>query len=184
MCSPFLPKQKSESYFIGRIISYSLMGGALGGVGGLFIERLEYKAVAFFAFILFAALTAVLIGYTQIIESFFPRVKIKGGGAFLRGLLSAWIPCHLLYFFYALAVLSGTALGGGVILFAHAVVSMPALAYGGHALKKLDLILPHQITKKFLKMLILCICVLNLLYFGSRVFYEDQEAKDKILFCF
>lgn len=181
MCSPFIPGSgSSPKLYLGRLASYSLMGMLLGSLGQALMKSLEVKLVAALAFFLFALLTLSMLGLPLI-----PKLKtqkLKTQDAFFRGFLMAFIPCHLLYFFYSLAVFSGSPLGGGLILFGHAVCTMPALAYGQRFWTKI--IQNFPLGKKAVLFVIYLVCLVNLSYFGSRLFYSDQDAKAKLLFCF
>ncbi len=120
MCSAMLPEKTVEQYYIGRLISYTSLGFLLGGLGGVLLNSLELKLLSVLSFVVFAVLTLVILGYSGVYKIIFPKVNIRAysrKGSFYRGLFSAFIPCHLLYFFYSLAVLSGTYLGGAIILF-------------------------------------------------------------------
>ncbi|MGH1469262.1 MAG: sulfite exporter TauE/SafE family protein [Bdellovibrionales bacterium] len=186
MCSPLLPDQSVEKYYSGRLVSYTVMGFLLGGLGQALLNSMEFKLISVLVFIVFAALTLIVLGYNQLGKILFPKIEFKGKSSkssLYRGFFSAFIPCHLLYFFYSLAILSGTYLGGAIILFSHAIISMPALAYGKKFLFKAKDLMPFKIGKRLVKLIIALICIVNLAYFGSRIFNSDKEAKSKIFFC-
>lgn len=184
MCSPLIPRQNPDKYYLGRLISYSFIGGLLGAFGSLLLKSLEFKLFSILAFFIFAITTLITFGYISL-NTFFSKktfaVQKQSKSNLYRGLLSALIPCHLLYFFYSLAVLSGTSIGGSIILFSHAVISMPALVYGNKAINYTSQKL--SISKKITRLIILAVCILNLVYFGSRIFNTESEAKNKVLFC-
>lgn len=183
MCSAQIPSCKQEPFYIGRLISYTLAGALLGFFGQGLLKSLEIKALSALAFFVYALVTLIILGFPILRKwkpSFFPQLSPKS--SFLRGLLMLFMPCHLLYFFYSLAILSANSWAGALILLGHGICSMPALAYGRSYLEKILSKLP--IGKTALLALIYLICTLNLVYFGSRLFYEESEAKNKILFCF
>lgn len=182
MCTPFLPEPQQRSlFFAARILGYSTVGAVLGLFGQSLKASLEYQIGAAIAFLIFGALMLIIAGF-----SVFPTHKVhlpqwvKGSGP-SRGLLFAAIPCGNLAFFYALAIMTGSALGGGLVLFSHAVLSTPALAYSQRFLQKN--LQRWQFTKRATGAVIFSLCLLNLFYLGSRIFLTEAEATTKLHFC-
>lgn len=184
MCSPFLPAPKDRhSFYLARSFGYMTVGIVLGAFGQVLIDLLEFKLVSILAFFVFAALTLSLAGlrlFPKFPKHLNPR-NTKTQTSFVKGILMASMPCHSLYFFYSLAVLSASPWGGGLILLGHALASTPALAYSSVLLKKLTDRFYH--SRLILRGIILLLCLLNLTYFGSRLFMSEAESKSKILFC-
>ena len=182
MCTPFVPKKKNDYYHFGRILSYTLIGSIMGGFGLIIKKSLEYELIAVFSFILFAVFTLSLVFSDTLAKKIhFPKSILGIKNSFLRGILSGFLPCHLLFFFYSLAGLSATFWGGALILFTHSIATIPALSLGQNLLGYIAQNI--YFGRKLVKILILLICVINLFFFGAQLFSPVENVKSKVLFC-
>jgi sulfite exporter TauE/SafE len=185
MCGPFLPAVKERhTYYLFRIISYVSLGGLLGYFGEVFKQSLEYQLVSILAFLTFSGVTLTIAGLKLLPAGLSRRSLVlrKAPNGVWRGLLSAFIPCHSLLFFYALAIITQSALGGALVLFSHSVVSTPSLAYGRRLIERFILRFNHG--QKLIHFFILMVALINISYFASRIFHNEEKAKTKVLFCF
>lgn len=184
MCTPFLPPTKDRHrFFVYRVIGYTTIGALLGGFGQTLRDGVEFRALAAIAFVLFAVLTLVVAG-VRLLPFAIAREHLRratGRLGPLRGLLFAFVPCHTLNLAYALAILTGSIWGGAILLFGHAVLTMPALAFGA---RWMGIYAGRwQPVARVAKFLVLLLCALNLFYFGSRIFLSEAESTSRWLFC-
>lgn len=190
MCSPLLTieqgSKNQESYLLGRLLSYTVVGFILGAFGAWLKFGHEVKALSFLGFAVFVVLVLFsraqnwVLAKMQISSSLVGDLRSRS--AFLKGLFSGLIPCHLLFFIYALAAATGNPIGGAILLFGHAIVSTPALLKGSYWLAKLAK--KFGFSKKLIRMSISVILILNLMYFFSRLIETEEVSRQKILFCF
>lgn len=179
MCSTFLPKHKKNQYQYGRLISYTTMGLIFGAIGEALKISLEYKLLSFVAFFFFTFFTMGLLfsKFFSVRIHFKPKLGIQV--PFLRGLLSAFIPCHLLFFFYSFAALSSSWWVGAFILFSHALITMPSLNFGE---KYITNFFGHlRFGKPVIKLLIVIICFFNLIHFASQWSFQDVASDTQII---
>jgi sulfite exporter TauE/SafE len=185
MCSPFLTHLNAEDknkYFLGRLLSYTLLGAIFGSIGGTLKARLEIQLVSLLAFLIFGALTIFII-----LLQIFPKWKTpqilqsSSHSSFVRGVLSASIPCHSLILMYSIAGLAASAQGGALLLFLHALMTMPALNWGANFYIKSNS--KKQTIKNLLRWLVILLSIVNIAYFASRFFQSEESARAKILFC-
>ena len=177
MCSSFLPEKEKNKYLYARLISYTGIGILFGSVGEMLRISLEYQLLSFVSFFFFSLFT---LGF--IFSSFFSRkirirLNVKSRSAFVRGILSAFIPCHLLFFFYSFAALSGSWWLGGFILFTHALMTMPALSFGRKYLS--TFFQKIHAGKTLIKILILLICFANLFHFAQSWNKPHEEVSSQ-----
>lgn len=153
MCGPFIHILNSHSrsiivnqliYNVARGFSYALMGGLLGYIG----SKLNLVLIGSTAATIGGILVMVMgIGYLfpnigrRMGYLALPNFMIGGLGkilqkesgndktiAFLLGLVSAFLPCGLLYHAYAFALVASNPLHSAIIMFVFAVGTMPGLA--------------------------------------------------------
>ena len=145
------------SYNLGRVISYTIAGALVGGsasaLGQLFAVDNYLLYLRFFAGIMMI-LTGLYIaqiwfgivyietlgkGLWKILQPLTKRVlPIKHPSqAVLAGMVWGWLPCGLVYSTLTWSVASGSALKGGIIMFAFGLGTLPALLTAGLAAKTL-----------------------------------------------
>jgi len=131
------------NYNTGRILSYVLMGALFGLAGELLANTLK-MSVLDHALRIFSGILMVLVGLyianwyagIQVLEKigaklwtklqpisqkFLPVTSLKS--AFLVGLFWGGIPCGLVYGALSFAVLSGSAVQGGLIMLAFVIIN-------------------------------------------------------------
>lgn len=135
------------AYNLGRILSYTLAGAIMGGLGGFLIE-LAPIAKAQQTLYIFAGAFMVLLGlYLAGWWGFIAKVERFGGvlwkrleplgrrflpvrhpaQALLLGMVWGWIPCGLVYSALILAITAGNATQGALILLAFGLGTLPNL---------------------------------------------------------
>jgi sulfite exporter TauE/SafE len=127
----------------------------------------------------------MIIGVDLIPQSWRKRLSERASVARIDGwplgLLLASVPCHSLGFVYGLAVMTGTVWGGALVLFGHAVATMPGLLLGVHLFRSMS----HRgrRIRALTRGIVLVLVLFNLAYFGSRLFYSHDESLANVLFC-
>ncbi|MBL8021855.1 MAG: sulfite exporter TauE/SafE family protein [Leptospirales bacterium] len=140
MCGPFAAISQSKggfagtvSYHIARLTGYAMLGGVSGLLGNVINTTLLAQGAAlvggaiiliYAASILFQfSLPGFLHGPAHV---FLPLVRRANSSAIALGLCSSVLPCGMLFPAYALAITSGTYLGGMLVMTVFALGTMPA----------------------------------------------------------
>jgi len=138
-------------YNLGRMSSYTLAGGVMGGIGsaGLLLNDWLPVQMALYiaANLMLLALGLYLIGVSRALQ-FTERVgqrlwrrvqpltkrflPVRGiAQALPLGMLWGWLPCGLVYSVLALALLSGSATRGALTMLAFGLGTLPNLMLAG-----------------------------------------------------
>lgn len=182
MCGPIIGRTSNRSasrLLAFRLFSYTFAGGVFGFFGEQLRSSLEMKAVGAISFFVFSAVTLFCV-----LPLVFPRLKKISAVHLLnqfRGLGWSFVPCHLLMFFYGIAILSSSALTGALILFGHAVMTTPALSFANSYLRNLSR-MPRNYGL-LAKGALLFLIVFNLCYFWGVLMAGELLAKHKLFFC-
>jgi sulfite exporter TauE/SafE len=145
------------AYSTGRVGSYAAAGAVAGAVGGTaaLVEAVlpAQIALAFLANALVVLLGLYLAGVGRIVgrieaigAAFWPRVAPLGrrflpadsaGRALGAGVVWGWLPCGLVYSALALALVSGDAARGTLVMLAFGLGTTPNLLIAGLAMHRL-----------------------------------------------
>lgn len=165
-------KSKLESitpsllYNLGRVLSYSILGGLIGGIGSVF--SLSITAKAFIQ--IFAGLFMVIMGlnisgfklfrkFSIKIPNFLSKYKRRFNSPFLVGFLNGFMPCGPLQTMQLFALGTGSALKGALSMFIFALGTVPLMLTFG----AISGFLSKGYTKKLLKFSGVLIIVLGLI---------------------
>lgn len=165
-------KSKLESitpsllYNLGRVLSYSILGGLIGGIGSVF--SLSINAKAFIQ--IFAGLFMIVMGlnisgfkffrkFSIKIPNFLSKYKRKYNSPFLVGFLNGFMPCGPLQTMQLFALGTGSALKGSLSMFIFALGTIPLMLTFG----AISGFLSKGYTKKLLKFSGVLIIVLGLI---------------------
>lgn len=191
MCGPLLvgeptkPFQRAMKF---RVAAYTIAGAGFGWAGHWLSKSLEFQATAAIAFATFAVLTLIFV-----LPQLFPdlpklrmqkwrdRLRKLSWPASVRGALFSLFPCHLLAFYYGVAALTRSPMWGAALLFAHAIMTTPALAYvwrSGAVART-----PGQTVRWPIRLLLLSLILFNLLYFAGHLIHPPGEVAGRPLFC-
>lgn len=194
MCGPFYSVKSSHQknlYLLGRTISYSIVGAICGKFGYILKSNLELQVIGGIAFLIFVFFSIYLLLHWlnkkisswkfQIIPSQVSQ-KIRNQSALAQGLFSSALPCSLLYQVYSLCILSNSIIGGFLIGLAHASTS--TIGLWGSSVVSSAFIKKFSFFKIPLQIGIFALTILNILFFAGVLFYGEQVAQQKILFCF
>lgn len=138
-------KNGSLWYNIGRIVSYTLIGAIVGGIGSVLTVSLGVQSIITIAAGIFMILMSLqLLGLVKVwtyISKIFPKInigKIKGGSPFIVGLLNGFMPCGPLQAMQLYALATGSILEGGLVMFLFALGTSPLMYSLGFITRKLS----------------------------------------------
>lgn len=157
-------------YNLGRVVSYTILGGIVGALGSVFSLSIMAKS----ALQIFAGVFMIIMGLNmsgfKLFRKFnitlpfsFCKSKKKSSSPFVVGLLNGFMPCGPLQTMQLFALGTGSALKGALSMFAFSIGTVPLmLAFG-----VLSGLLSKGYTKKILKFSGILIIVLGLIM-GNR----------------
>ncbi len=162
--------QPALMYNMGRVVSYTALGGLIGALGSVFSLSITAKA----AMQLIAGVFMIMMGFNMAGFSAFRKfniklpaslckVKSKSGSPFIVGLLNGLMPCGPLQTMQIFALGSGSAVKGALAMLVFSLGTVPLmLAFGA-----LSGLLSKGYTKKILKFSGVLIIILGLIM-GNR----------------
>jgi plastocyanin domain-containing protein/sulfite exporter TauE/SafE len=159
-------------YNLGRVVSYTILGGIVGALGSVFSLSITAKA----AMQIFAGVFMIMMGFNMAGFKAFRRfhitlphsvckVKNKSGSSFVVGILNGLMPCGPLQTMQLFALGTGSATKGALSMFVFAIGTVPLMLTFG----ALSGLLSKGYTKKILKFSGVLIIVLGLIM-GNRGF--------------
>jgi sulfite exporter TauE/SafE/plastocyanin domain-containing protein len=121
-------------YNLGRVISYTILGGIVGALGSVFSLSLAFKA----GLQVFAGLFMIIMGLNMSGYSIFRKFNIKlpwsacnikksGKTPFIVGVLNGFMPCGPLQTMQLYALGTGSALNGAASMFIFALGTVPLM---------------------------------------------------------
>lgn len=123
-------------YNLGRVVSYTLLGGVVGAVGSLFSLSPVMKGILQIGAGLFLVLMGLShLGFTSL-RKFIPRLPGLGhrkrqGSSFVVGMLNGLMPCGALMTMQVFALGTGSALNGALSMLFFSLGTVPLmLAFG------------------------------------------------------
>nr|WP_312576198.1 sulfite exporter TauE/SafE family protein [Sedimentibacter sp.] len=169
-------KNKFESilpallYNVGRVVSYTILGGIVGAIGSVFSLSITAKATMQ----IIAGAFMIMMGFNMAGFKIFRKfqiklphavcnVKNKSGSPFIVGILNGLMPCGPLQTMQIFALGTGSALKGSLSMFAFSVGTVPLMLTFG----ALSGLLSKGYTKKILKLSGVLIIVLGVIM-GNR----------------
>lgn len=170
-------------YNLGRVLSYTLIGGLVGWIGSVISISSTLRGVI----ILFAAVCMLLMSLSMLgwirfrLPQFFRfSFRKRGNSAFVIGLLNGFMPCGPLQAMQLYALSTGSFLSGALSMFLFALGTVP-LMLGSGLLLNLTKGKARAIFAKLASVLILLLSLLMLLR-GLSAFGIDLtnlSAKDR-----
>lgn len=163
------------SFLIAKLVSYTILGGLLGYLGSFFQLSLQGQVILQVAVVVFMIGTALNILEVHPVFRFFViqpprflrrlvRKQSKSADIFapsLLGALTVFIPCGTTQSMMALAIASGNAISGALILFSFVLGTSPLFFVLGYFATKLGDSL-HQKFMRFAAYAIILLAVFNL----------------------
>jgi len=159
-------------YNLGRVVSYTIIGGIIGAVGSVFSISITAKA----AVQIFAGIFMIMMGFNIAGFSLFRkfniklppiacRIKNKSGSPFVIGVLNGIMPCGPLQTMQLFALGTGSAVKGALSMFMFSIGTVPLMLIFG----SLSGLLGKNSSKRILKLSGVLIIVLGLIM-GNRGF--------------
>lgn len=159
-------------YNLGRVISYTILGGIVGALGSVFSLSITAKAIMQ----IIAGAFMIIMGFNMAGFSTFRRFSIKlphsvckaknkSGSPLIVGLLNGLMPCGPLQTMQLFALGTGSAAKGALSMFVFSIGTVPLMLTFG----ALSGLLSKGYTKKILKFSGVLIIVLGLIM-GNRGF--------------
>ena len=180
----------------GRLITYATLGGVAGGVGAMarwmgdlhvvqsamfFLANITLLGMAFYALRGFAGIPVLERAGAQIAravhtERWLGSALGKPGWGSMRpmlaGLIWGFVPCGLIYTALTLALLSGSAPAGALVMAALWVGTVPSLAATGWVLARAGSRFSPQRIQRAIGVVLLALSVIGL----YRVFFAPHSA--------
>lgn len=175
------------AYNLGRILTYTAMGAALGLLGRASLLFDDILPVQLFLYVLanlmLVALGLYLLGVTALLapierlggrlwrrvqpftRRFLPVRRVRQ--AFPLGILWGFIPCGLVYSVYTAALLSGSAGRGAGLMLAFGLGTLPNLLLAGMAFKHFRDITRHSRVRMGAGLLVIAFGVFGLIHAPS-----------------
>ena len=162
--------QPALLYNLGRVVSYTILGGIIGALGSVFSLSIIAKA----AMQIFAGVFMIMMGFNMAgfsafrkfhikLPRFACKAKNKSGSPFIVGILNGLMPCGPLQTMQLFALGTGSAGKGALAMFAFSIGTVPLMLTFG----ALSGLLSKGYTKKILKFSGVLIIVLGLIM-GNR----------------
>ncbi|WP_040208115.1 urease accessory protein UreH domain-containing protein [Neobacillus jeddahensis] len=155
-------------YNLGRVISYTILGGIVGAIGSVFALSITTKA----ALQMIAGVFMIMMGFNMAGFKFFRKFQLKlptpvckmintprAKAPFFVGLLNGFMPCGPLQTMQIYALGTGSAISGALSMFMFAAGTVPLMLTFG----ALSSLLSKGYTKKILKFSGILIVVLGLI---------------------
>lgn len=166
--------KKPLLYNLGRVISYTLIGGAVGAIGSVFsLSNTVRGVIILFAAVCMLLMSLSMLGLFRFSLPQLMRFRIKGGkaGAFVIGLLNGLMPCGPLQAMQLYALSTGSFLKGALSMLLFALGTVPVML-GSGALINLTKGKTKAVIGKIASVLILVLSV-SMLIRGLSAFGID-----------
>jgi sulfite exporter TauE/SafE len=156
------------AYNAGRVASYTIAGGLVGGFGGA-LAALDGAGHLRLALQLTAAGLLLMFGLALVAGSSGRLAVIEGAGfavwrrvspalrhvlpirslprAFAAGMVWGWLPCAMAYGALMVAWMTAGAVSGALLMLAFGLGTTPALVLGAGATERLGRLLAHPATR-------------------------------------
>jgi len=172
-------------YNLGRLISYTVVGALLGGIGSFFaINQYFISAITIFAGILMLLMGVSLVKKISWLEKIKPRTPLfiarfmyaqKIKAPLLIGLFNGLMPCGPLQAMQLYALGTGSFIKGGLAMFIYALGTIPLMFGFGSMISKIGLQKLHNFVK--FSGIIVIILAGFMLYRGITNFNSFTPAK-------
>lgn len=183
ICGPqYSIKKRSdkEFYLLGRLLSYSLVGGVFGYFGQNLYSSLEFEVIKFISFFAFISVSILIFLswfgfsfklYPKSIELYLkPSTNLP---SFFQGLLSVGLPCTIIYQMIGFSILTKSFYSGLLIGSAYSFLTGLFLWLGS----SIGLILQNRMKefKVLFRVLMASLILLNLFHFFVKAWRPFNE---------
>ena len=155
-------------YNLGRVLSYTIIGGVIGAIGSVFALSLTAKA----GLQIFAGIFMIIMGFNMAGFKAFRKFQLRMPASIMKivskpkprtpffvGLLNGFMPCGPLQTMQLYALGTGSAISGALSMFMFAIGTVPLMLTFG----ALSSLLSKGYTKKILKFSGILIVVLGII---------------------
>jgi sulfite exporter TauE/SafE/copper chaperone CopZ len=178
-----LPKKEGDSRIIpsimynsGRVVSYTILGGIVGGIGSVVsFSNITKALIAILAGVFMMIMGLNMLNIFPILRKITPQMPLfirkfvksekQGRGAFVVGLLNGFIPCGPLQAMQIYALGTGSVLMGAMSMFFFSIGTVP-LMFG---LGALGGILGKKFTQSMVKVSGILVIILGFIMMGRGV---------------
>nr|WP_312578971.1 sulfite exporter TauE/SafE family protein [Sedimentibacter sp.] len=163
-------------YNLGRVMSYTILGGFVGALGSVFSLSLKGKSIISLLAGVFMIIMGInMLGVTPKLRKIMPRLpksltdkidsKKNDKGPFIVGLLNGFMPCGPLQAMQLYALGTGSFITGALSMFIFSVGTVPLMfAFGAFSS-----ILSSKFTKQMMKISAMLVIILGIVM-GNRGF--------------
>ncbi len=181
----------SFQYNLGRVTSYTILGGIVGALGSVFSISLKGKAlISLIAGVFMIIMGINMLGIMPILRKIMPRLpksltnkvddKRNCNGPFIVGLLNGFMPCGPLQAMQLYALGTGSFTNGALSMFLFSLGTVPLMFSFG----AFSSILSSKFTKQMMKISAMLVIILGFVM-GNRGFsLAGINVADKILLPF
>jgi sulfite exporter TauE/SafE/copper chaperone CopZ len=160
--------KRGLQYNLGRLISYTILGGIVGGIGSIFSLSLTLQGIIIFAAgVIMVIMGLNMVGLFSILKRFVPVMpasigikifKLSGKrNPFIIGLLNGFMPCGPLQAMQIYALSTGSILKGALSMFLFSAGTIPLMLGFG----TLSALFSKNFQKNILKLSALMIILLG-----------------------
>lgn len=155
-------------YNLGRVTSYTFLGGLAGALGSVFSVSLKGKALISLAAGLFMIIMGInMLGINSVLRKIMPRLpkaltdkidsKKNSNGSFIVGLLNGFMPCGPLQAMQLYALGTGSFLTGALSMFIFGLGTVPLMfAFGAFSS-----LINSKFTKQMMKVSAMLVIILG-----------------------
>ncbi len=152
-------------YNLGRVTSYTILGGIVGAIGSVFtlsvkVQAILYVFIGFFMVLMGLNLFGVNIGRKILpkMPKSFRNINKKGNGPYIVGLLNGLMPCGPLQSMQLYALSTGSFKDGAIAMFLFSVGTVPLMYLFG----KIGDFKNPKIAQNFMKISAVLVLVLGI----------------------
>ncbi len=152
-------------YNLGRVTSYTILGGIVGAIGSVFSISTDAQSVLYIIVGSFMVLMGLNLFGVNIGRRFFPHMPKKfrninknGNGPYIIGLLNGFMPCGPLQSMQLYALSTGSFVQGALSMFLFSAGTVPLMFVFG----KIGDFKNPKIAKQFMKVSALLVLILGI----------------------
>ncbi|WBW95008.1 urease accessory protein UreH domain-containing protein [Oceanirhabdus sp. W0125-5] len=180
-----VPLTPALLYNLGRVISYTILGGVVGAIGSIFSISLYAKS----AITIFAGLFMIIMGFNLAGFKIFRKLHIKlpwsicssnkkTKAPFIVGILNGFMPCGPLQTMQLYALGTGSAIKGALSMFAFSLGTVPLMLSFGIAVTMLN----KSYSRKILKLSGVLVIILGFIMINRGALLSGVNFSSKLGF--
>ncbi len=153
-------------YNLGRVTSYTIVGGIVGAIGSVFTLSVSMQAILYVVVGVFMVLMGLNLAGFDIARKILPKaprsfakLNKKGNGPYMVGLLNGLMPCGPLQSMQLYALSTGSFIEGATAMFFFSVGTVPLMFVFG----KLGDFKNQKLAKNFMQISAILVVVLGII---------------------